>query len=129
MALVSTELGSSGTTDLMEVAYRRVQKSSPDFISVYDGFDQSVEVKLSTFIFRAVPEHVLSLYDYLMTTFVPDRSNGNPTDQPEKKPEDEIHDQDAIVHPSKDRIRVRANLASFEGKLLVKILWYSMIWD
>lgn len=113
----------------MEVAYRRVQKSSPDFISVYNGFDQSVEVKLSTFIFRAVPEHVLSLYDYLMTTFVPDRSSGNPTDQPKEEPEDELHDQGAIVHPGKDKIRVRANLASFEGKLPVIILWYSMIWD
>ncbi|KAF8216245.1 hypothetical protein K438DRAFT_1748990 [Mycena galopus ATCC 62051] len=57
--------------DLLSLTYRRVQKESPEFLTIYEGIDQSVDIKLSTFIFRAAPEPVLSLYDFIMTTFVP----------------------------------------------------------
>lgn len=118
MKLVSTESDSSDATDLMEVAYRRVQKSYPDFYTEYDGFDQSVTVNLSTFIFSAVPEHVLSLYDYLMTTFVPSRDNNeqDSADRPEvNAPQTETEVQVPTAEPSTDKIRVLANLASFKG--------------
>ncbi|KAK7064233.1 hypothetical protein R3P38DRAFT_3417731, partial [Favolaschia claudopus] len=67
----SPESDSLEDKDLLSLTYRRVQKQSPEFFTVYEGIEQSVDIKISTFIFRAAPEPVLSLYDFIMTTFVP----------------------------------------------------------
>ncbi|KAI5124698.1 hypothetical protein M0805_004304 [Coniferiporia weirii] len=118
--LVSTESGTSEDMNLMNIAYRRVQKVSPDFVTVYDGFDQSVEVKLSTFVFRAVPEHVLPLYDYIMSTFVPNKKNSQTAKEPDQTPGKSGEDANgqATVQQPGDRILVRANLVSFQVLLL-----------
>ena len=72
---VSTpEHGPSRDNDLLRIAYTRVQKESPDFLTVHEGIDQNVDVKMSTLIFRSAPEPVLALYDFIMTTFA---SNSN----------------------------------------------------
>jgi vacuolar protein sorting-associated protein 13A/C len=68
--------GSSPDNDLLRIAYTRVQNDSPEFLSMYDGIDQNVDIKMSTLVFRAAPEPVLALYDFIMTTFV---SNGEDT--------------------------------------------------
>lgn len=62
--------GSSPDNDLLRIAYTRVQKDSPEFFTVHNGVDQNVDIKMSTLVFRAAPEPVLSLYDFIMTTFV-----------------------------------------------------------
>lgn len=69
--LMSSENTGSVIKDLMKISYKRVQKNSPEFATVYESIDQSVDVQLSTFIFHAAPEPVVSLYDFIMTTFVP----------------------------------------------------------
>lgn len=72
--LVSTpQYGSSSDDDLLRIAYTRVQKDSPEFLTVHDGIDQNVDIKMSTLVFRAAPEPVLALYDFIMTTFVPNQ--------------------------------------------------------
>ena len=101
----------------MNVSYHRVQKLSPDFSSIYEGFDQSVDVKLSTFVFRAVPEHVLPLYDYIMTTFVPSR-NGNVGENEKTTLASTSPSSEQTPSDSDDRIRVYARLASFQGRYL-----------
>lgn len=60
-----------GQDDLLIVRYKRCQPESPVFLTQFDGIDQSVDIKISTFIFRAAPEPVLAVYDFVMTTFVP----------------------------------------------------------
>lgn len=57
--------------DLLTVDYTRAQRASPEFSTIYEGVDQNIDVKISTFVFRAAPEPVLMLYDFIMTTFVP----------------------------------------------------------
>ncbi|KAI0275069.1 vacuolar protein sorting-associated protein 13 [Gloeopeniophorella convolvens] len=57
--------------DLLIVDYTRVQATSPDLLTVYEGYDQNVKVNVSTLIFRTSPEPLVTLYDFLMTTFVP----------------------------------------------------------
>jgi vacuolar protein sorting-associated protein 13A/C len=69
--LISSDYADDGDEDLLSVSYLRVQRNSPEFSTVYDNIEQSVDVRLSTFIFNAAPEPVISLYDFLMTTFVP----------------------------------------------------------
>ena len=61
---------------LLTVHYRRVQQISPEYISLYDGIDQHVDVKIATLVFRAAPEPLISFYEFIMTTFVP--SNATP---------------------------------------------------
>ncbi len=68
---VSTPVhGTSRENDLLRIAYTRVQKESPDFLTVHEGIDQNVDIKMSTLVFRTAPEPVLSLYDFIMSTFV-----------------------------------------------------------
>ncbi|KAG6381178.1 vacuolar protein sorting-associated protein 13 [Boletus reticuloceps] len=69
--LISSDDTDDGDKDLLSVSYLRVQRNSPEFSTVYDNIEQSVDVRLSTFIFNAAPEPVISLYDFLITTFVP----------------------------------------------------------
>ncbi|KAF8974033.1 vacuolar protein sorting-associated protein 13 [Flammula alnicola] len=77
--VVSTpELDPSNANDLLKIAYTRVQKESPDFLTLYEGIDQNIDIKMSTLIFRAAPEPVLALYDFIMTTFVPNSDQNVP---------------------------------------------------
>ena len=69
--LVSSESTEPDNKDLMKISYKRVQKNSPEFATIYESTNQCVDVQLSTFIFLAAPEPVVSLYDFIMTTFVP----------------------------------------------------------
>ncbi len=68
--LFSSADGSAGK-DLLRVDYTRVQTTSPEYLSTYEGYDQIISVDVSTVIFRVAPEPLLTFYDLLMTTFVP----------------------------------------------------------
>jgi vacuolar protein sorting-associated protein 13A/C len=67
----SAELDSLQHKNLLTVKYTRAQKASPEFTTVYEGIDQSIDITISTVILRAAPEPVLTMYDFFMTTFVP----------------------------------------------------------
>lgn len=114
---MSSAESNSKDDDLLIVKYKRVQKASPFYDSVFEGMDQSVDVKISTFIFRAAPEPVLTLYDFIMTTFVPksdrtatmtsvDEGSGNAVSQTASN-QNETQSQ---------KIRVLVNLASVKGE-------------
>lgn len=68
---ITTPKEVSGSPDLLQVKYTRVQRDSPEFQTVFEGVDQNVDVKMSTLVFRAAPEPILDVYDFIMTTFVP----------------------------------------------------------
>ncbi|KAF8274093.1 hypothetical protein EI94DRAFT_1696360 [Lactarius quietus] len=67
LRLLSSADGSVDVKDLLRVDYTRVQNASPE----YEGFDQDITVDVSTVIFWTAPEPLLTLYDLIMTTFVP----------------------------------------------------------
>ncbi|KAI9460579.1 hypothetical protein BJY52DRAFT_1117906 [Lactarius psammicola] len=67
LQLLSSADGSIDGKDLLRVDYTRVQNTSPE----YEGFDQDITVDVSTVIFWTAPEPLLTLYDLIMTTFVP----------------------------------------------------------
>ncbi|KAF5390329.1 hypothetical protein D9757_002946 [Collybiopsis confluens] len=113
MKFMSTD--SHEEKDLLSVAYARVQPESPDFTTVYEGIEQSVDVKISTFIFHAAPEPVLTLYDFIMTTFVP--QSESPSEELQMPgAELEAVVPTAVVNESK--IKVTVNLASVQVALL-----------
>lgn len=73
--LISSVDTNDDDKDLLSVSYLHVQRNSPEFSTVYDSIEQNVDVRLSTFIFNAAPEPVISLYDFLITTFVPQENS------------------------------------------------------
>lgn len=100
----------ASTADLLSVSYMRAQKDSPEYNTVYEGIDQSVDVQISTIVLHAAPEPIISLYDFIMTTFV---SNANRAllDSPSPPPASDD------VHSSADdsKIRVVVKLESVRG--------------
>lgn len=112
MKFMSTE--SHEEKDLLSVTYVRVQQDSPEFATVFGGVEQNVDVKISTFIFHAAPEPVLMLYDFIMTTFVP-QSDSAATQDPhitEVKPESSVQ----VAAGNERMIKVSVNLESVQGR-------------
>ncbi|CAO1638595.1 unnamed protein product [Sympodiomycopsis kandeliae] len=105
---------SAGQKDLVSVKYVRVQPDSPDFMSVYEGIDQSINVELSTINIMLTRVSILAVYDWIMTTFVPS-NDGASTPPAAGTPEGEA-DQVSKSQPStpqeprKEKLRVRVKL-------------------
>ncbi|KZT65144.1 vacuolar protein sorting-associated protein 13 [Daedalea quercina L-15889] len=108
--------GSDG--DLLTVKYVRVERRSPEYLPVYKGIDQSVDITTSTLILRAAPEPVISLYEFIMTTFVPEKradAAPSPLDSPQN--EQGLPSQEATGSAS-DKINVSLKLASVQVYLI-----------
>lgn len=112
----SPESDLSEDKDLLCLTYRRVQKDSPEFLTVYDSIDQSVDITISTFIFRAAPEPVITLYDFIMTTFVP-QSNSTTIESAADSPPSSGPEL-AAQSDSGGKIRVLVKLASVQVILI-----------
>jgi vacuolar protein sorting-associated protein 13A/C len=104
---------SSSDLKLVKVKYMKVQKDSPEFMGVHEGVDQSVDTELSTFKITLAPEPILSLYDFIMTTFVPKDDENAASDEQTIKEEQ----QQQSAQTSSDKIRVRVKLTSAQGML------------
>ena len=108
--LMSSDYTNDGDDkDLLSVSYLRVQRNSPELSTVYDNIEQNIDVRLSTFIFNAAPEPVISLYDFLMTTFVP---QGTPATDEHLAPEGDAR----IQSRSTSATRIAVKLDSIQGK-------------
>uniref|UniRef100_A0A0W0G3E4 Putative vacuolar protein sorting-associated protein vps13 n=1 Tax=Moniliophthora roreri TaxID=221103 RepID=A0A0W0G3E4_MONRR len=100
--------------DLLSVTYFRVQKDSPE----YNGVDQAVDVKISTFKFYAAPEPVVSLYDFIMTTFVPASNASTATSQEKALPDAGPNSSNTPSNASDSQIKVNVELASVQVALI-----------
>ena len=111
----STKEGPSpGGKDLLRVDYTRVQNDSPEYLSHYEGYDQIISMDVSTVIFRAAPEPLVTLYDLLMTTFVP--SSPSPGDTPSLAQGSSAGKQLTPESSSRTgKLRLLVKLASVEG--------------
>ena len=105
------ELSATSNKDLLRIAYARVQKESPEFATIYERVDQNVDIKVSTLVFRAAPEPVLALYDFIMTTFVP-----RPDQLPQNWSEPRSEQESSVVQGDFDsKIRVLVKLEGIKG--------------
>ena len=100
--------------------YTRVQQASPEFQPVYEGIDQNVDVKISTFLFRAAPEPVVAVYDFIMTTFVPQNGGQAEVVSTPGSPEGESTTPEVVVDGgvAPQKVRVLLTLASIQGTIL-----------
>lgn len=113
--ITTPEIGPSIDKDLLRISYYRIQKESPDFMTVAEGINQSVDIKMSTLVFQAAPEPVLDIYNFIMTTFVPE---SEPTVQPssELQTTSSTGGKDIGLTESDGKIRVLMKLEGIRGK-------------
>ncbi|ODO11680.1 hypothetical protein I350_00464 [Cryptococcus amylolentus CBS 6273] len=109
--LSSATHGEESPSDLklVQVKYQKVQKESPEFMTKHEGVDTSIETELSTFRFTIAPEPILSLYDFIMTTFVP-----KDHDNAEETAVASTQDNNIEEEKSTDKMRIRVKLTSAE---------------
>ncbi|KAK0549054.1 Vacuolar protein sorting-associated protein 13 [Tilletia horrida] len=116
--------------DLVRVKYTRVQTDSPEFMTVYEGIDQSINVELSTINIMLTRVSVLAVYDWIMTTFVPEGPPPSGTTTPEEEQQnlDKLKSDDSeVVKPRQEKLRVRVKLTSIvlrlnnDGQLLATL--------
>jgi vacuolar protein sorting-associated protein 13A/C len=113
LLVFSSVSGSAGGKDLLRVDYTRVQENSPEYLANYEGYDQIISVDVSTVIFHAAPEPLVTLYDLLMTTFV--SSSPSPGGTPSLA---QSSSDVAQISPDSSRtskLRLLVKLASVEG--------------
>jgi len=109
--LSSAALDDDSDHKLVKVRYLKVQKDSPDFYSTHEGFDTSIETDLSTFNITLAPEPILSLYDFIMTTFVSKDHEGEAAGDADRKSVRSAHDADQ-PEASPDKMRIKVKLTS-----------------
>jgi len=114
-AFISSE--SSLHQDLVKVKYTRVDANSPEFATLYENVNQSVDVEFSTVVLRAQPEPVVAIYDFMMSTFVPQKSAGSPPIPSDKQNQAVISPNQPPLPPSQttEQIRVNVNLQGVQG--------------
>lgn len=112
-----------GDTDfkLIQVRYVKVQKDSPEFMTVHEGVDQSIDAELSTFNITVAPEPILSLYDFIMTTFVgnDEGAQAAPGNEASGKSDAVAKQEAEAQNKSTDKIRLRVKLTSVQGEMAV----------
>lgn len=101
--------------DLVTVKYVRVQPDSPDFMSVYEGIDQQINVELSTINIMLTRVSILAVYDWIMTTFVPSeapKESEEGSGKPANEDSSAVAPQPEPAQPRKEKLRVRIKLTS-----------------
>jgi len=67
--VTSEKLEGGHEQDLVRIRYQGVQKASPEFQTVHEGFDKTVDVEMSTLNVVVTRSSILFLFDWVMTTF------------------------------------------------------------
>ncbi|KAI1371765.1 vacuolar protein sorting-associated protein 13 [Hypoxylon crocopeplum] len=104
--------------DLVRVKFTKVKRESPEFMPVYEGIETNVNVAVSTINLIVTRKTLLTLLDFILTTFT---NNNNSSSQPPRKIKD-ADDEDSeveIVEPPTSpqqneggSIRVKVDLKS-----------------
>ena len=108
--LASDSPDHSSPTDLLTVKYFKVQKSSPEFTSKYEGISTHLDASMSTINLIVTRRTLLTLLDFVMVTFTSPKGeveqNETSTTQETKgdKPQSQAKPDDA------DKIQIKAEL-------------------
>ncbi|SCV68005.1 BQ2448_126 [Microbotryum intermedium] len=106
--VTSEELSGAHGKDLVCIQYRGVQKISPEFMTVHEGIDKMVDVEMSTINVVVTRGSILTLFDWVMTTFT-DGGAGAP---PPPSPGTPLGEEPAQVGQFNDKMRVKVKLTS-----------------
>ena len=104
-----------GEKDLFNVKFVKVNPESPEFESTYDGIATNLDVAVSTINLVVTRRTLLTLLDFVLTTFASPVEPANPKialDQPEKVERSDEQGRVVAQPASIDKIRIKANLKS-----------------
>ncbi|KAG2223432.1 hypothetical protein INT45_001738, partial [Circinella minor] len=105
----------SNIKELVHVNYIRVDKSSPEYFDKYNGMDQTATVALSTLNFIVTRSSVLTLYNFVLNTFVDqEQSKGgeNIVTTTQKLPDHQQKNQQQQLQQQQQSMRVTLLLDS-----------------
>lgn len=106
--LVSSEdLDTHEQRDLLVLHFQRVNKDHPKFASDYEGIATNLDVSLSTINLLVTRRTLLTLLDFVMTTFT---GNDNQQGEEKKPAQLELPQDEAPAQLEADKIRVKAEL-------------------
>ncbi|KAI1388182.1 vacuolar protein sorting-associated protein 13 [Hypoxylon trugodes] len=104
--------------DLVRVKFTRVKRESPEFMPIYEGIETNVNVAVSTINLIVTRKTLLTLLDFILTTFT---NNNGPSPQPTRRVKgiDDENNEVEIVEPipnsqqnESGSIRVKVDLKS-----------------
>lgn len=98
---------------LVHVKYTKVNRNSPEFMSVYGGVDTNIDVDISTINFVVTRMTVLQLLDFILVTFTNPENGATPNNA--IKDADESEDPTIEVTPppaNPDKLKVKVKLQS-----------------
>lgn len=105
-------------TDLVRVKFTKVKRESPEFMPVYEGIETNVNVAVSTINLIVTRKTLLTLLDFILTTFANNDSSNSPPPRKIKDADDE-DDEVEIIEPEATSqqneggsIRVKVDLKS-----------------
>ncbi|KAG0050250.1 hypothetical protein BGZ83_004992 [Gryganskiella cystojenkinii] len=101
-----------GVEDLVRVSYVKVNKISPEYLTKYKGIDATVDISFSTVTMILTRKSVLTLFDFVLTTF----TNPTPQSQPQS-PVTEVKASQSQVDtklapPAQDTMKVKVKMTS-----------------
>jgi vacuolar protein sorting-associated protein 13A/C len=99
---------SNSSEGLLAVRYCRAQPESPVFESVYHGINQNVDIKIAAVLMNAAPEPLIEIYDFIMSTFVPQGNQDRPT--PSSIPAEQSNVTNGAVTASVDNSKINVDL-------------------
>ena len=104
-----------GEKDLFNVKFVKVNPDSPEFESTYDSIATNLDVAVSTINLVVTRKTLLTLLDFVLTTFASPGEQKNPEasiSEPEKADRSDKQETAAQPPASMDKIRIKANLKS-----------------
>ncbi|KAK9485881.1 hypothetical protein V1527DRAFT_94643 [Lipomyces starkeyi] len=105
----------SKESNLFHIKYSKVAKESPEYLTVFEGIDQNVEVSISTLNFVITRKSILTLLDFLASTF---SSPPNEDDDDRLIEVDESSDSETDIastvqsSSAPDKMKLKLNLSS-----------------
>ena len=109
----SQDVDKADGKDLFNVRFVKVQPSSPEFQSTYEGIATNLDVSVSTLNFIVTRRTLLTLLDFVLNTFTsPD--NGSPQDKAVASEKQVSKDTKGAKDPApaEDKIRIKVDLTS-----------------
>ncbi|KAG0313845.1 hypothetical protein BGZ97_009846 [Linnemannia gamsii] len=109
---------SGGVEDLVRVSYIKVNPTSPDYLTKYKGIDATVDISLSTVTMILTRKSVLTLFDFILTTFTgPAPTPAKPPPRPAASNGELTTSQTALAQAddkpaAQDKMKVKVKMTS-----------------
>ncbi|KAF3939905.1 hypothetical protein ABW19_dt0201163 [Dactylella cylindrospora] len=115
-SIIASGASEDSGKDLINVKYAKVNKKSPEYMTVYEGIDTNIDISISTINVIVTRTTILTLLDFIMTTFAnPDGDKASKgSDVPKQKQDDsgETAHRGLEAEYSPDKMRVKIDLST-----------------